>query len=263
MTQKFQNHKLQIPFDTRKALGFYVYALRDPDTKEVFYIGKGKGERILQHVTEAGKNPSSEKAKLKRIKEIEERGKTVDHLFIRTGINSESEAFAIEQAVIDAFAANRHGESGNAKLTNLVSGHEHSERGLASLETVLARHASPRTPRIDRPILVLKLNRKWEPDMNQEDLLRVSRGVWRVGKEARDRAQIALVISFGVIRGVYEINQQAWTLAPEARDKGKWIFDGRVAQDKFLKSLLGTDMGKQVRNQVSIQKYLDGFKPGR
>jgi hypothetical protein len=263
MTQKSHNQKLTIPFDTRQALAFYVYALRDPDTKEVFYIGKGKGERILQHVTEAGKNPTSEKAKLKRIKEIEARGKSVDHLFIRTGIKTEPEAFAIEQAVIDAYAANRHNSVGKSVLTNLVAGHEHSERGLASLETVLARHASPKTPRVDRPILVLKLNRKWEPDMNQEDLLKVSRGVWRVGKEVRERAQVALVISFGVIRGVYEINKEAWAPAPEARHKGKWVFDGVVAKDKYLKALIGTDMGKQVRNQVSIQKFLDGFRPGK
>jgi hypothetical protein len=263
-SRKSENqHKSVIPFDTQRALKFYVYALRDPSTKEVFYVGKGKGERILQHVTEAGKNPTSEKAKLKRIKEIEAKGKTVDHLFIRTGIESESEAFAVEQAVIDSYAANRQSTKGKSILTNLVSGHEHSERGLASLETVLARHASPKTPRVDRSILVLKLNRKWEPDMNQEDLLKVSKGVWRVGKEVRDRAQLAFVISFGVIRGVYEIDQRAWTPAAEDRHKGKWVFDGRVAQDKSLRSLIGTDMGKQVKNQVSIQKFLDGFKPGR
>lgn len=252
--------KITIPFDTRKALKFYVYALRDPDTKEVFYIGKGKDERILQHVTEAGKNPQSEKAKLKRIKDIEAKGKSVEHLFIRTGINTESEAFAIEQAVIDAFMANRKAK-GAAPLTNLVAGHDHSELGLASLDTVMARHATPLTPRVDVPLMVLKLNRRWEPDMDQEELLKASQGVWRVGKEVRERAEIALVISFGVIRGVYEIDKAAWAPTQDPKHKGKWVFDGRPASSKELKALIGTDMGKQVRNQVSIQKYLDGYKP--
>ncbi|MFM6962826.1 MAG: LEM-3-like GIY-YIG domain-containing protein [Micrococcales bacterium] len=252
--------KITIPFDTRKALGYYVYALRDPKTKEVFYIGKGKGERIIQHVVEAKNNPKSEKAKLKRIKEIEARGQHVDHLFIRTGIKTEAEAFAIEQAVIDSYKANRNAKDA-AVLTNLVAGHEASEKGLASLDTVLARHAAPRTPRVDRPILVLKLNQFWQPDMNSNDLLQVSRGYWRVGKQVREQAEVALVIAYGVIRGVYEIDRQAWKPATEAKFKGKWIFDGVPTSDKSLKALIGSDMGSQVRNQVSIQKYLQGFVP--
>ena len=255
--------KNKIPFDTQHALGFYVYALRDPRDGEVFYVGKGKGERILQHVTEAGKNPTSEKAKLKRIKDIEAKGFKVEHLFLRTGLKTEDLAFAIEQAVIDAFLANRATSNGVSKLTNLVAGHEHHELGLASLETVLARHGKAKTPQIKEPILVLKLNRLWEPDMNAEALLKVSQGVWGVGKEIREKAQVALVISFGIIRGVYEIDRDGWKPAPKPKDKGKWVFTGRVLSEPKFSSLIGTDMGQQVRNQVSFQKILDGFNPSK
>jgi hypothetical protein len=257
-----ETSQTRIPFDTQHALGFYVYALRDPRDGEVFYVGKGKGERLLQHVTESGKNPLSEKAKLKRIIEIETNGFKVEHLFLRTGL-TEDVAFAIEQAVIDAFLANRATSNGVSKLTNLVAGHEHHELGLASLETVLARHAKAKTPSIEEPVLVLKLNRLWEPDMNPEALLKVSQGVWGVGKEIREKAQIALVISFGIIRGVYEIDRDGWKPASKAKDKGKWIFTGRIPSDPKYSSLIGTDMGKQVRNQVSFQKFLDGFNPSK
>lgn len=252
---------LKIPYDTRQVLGYYVYALRDPRNHEVFYIGKGKDERILQHVAESGKNPKSEKAKLKRIQEIEAKGLSVEHLFLRTGMKSEAEAFAVEQAVIDAFLANRATSTGASALTNLVAGHEHSAVGLASLETVLARHGKARTPRIERPILVLKLNQKWQPDMNQEALLEVSRGVWGVSKEIRDKAEIALVISFGIVRGVYEIDQSGWEPVLKGEHKGKWIFAGAVTADPALASLIATDMGKKVKNQVSFQKFLTGFIP--
>jgi hypothetical protein len=255
------SEKSKIPFDTRLALGFYVYALRDPRDGEVFYVGKGKGERILQHVTEAGKNPQSEKAKLKRIKDIESKGFKVEHLFLRTGLKTEDIAFAIEQAVIDAFLANRATSNGVSKLTNLVAGHEHQALGLASLETVLARHGKSKTPQINEPILVLKLNRRWEPDMNPDALLKVSQGVWGVGRDIRENARIALVISFGIIRGVYEIDRESWKPAPEMKDKGKWVFSGKVLSDPKYSSLIGTDMGHQVRNQVSFQKFLDGFTP--
>jgi hypothetical protein len=250
----------KIPFDTCTALRNYVYALRDPRNGEVFYVGKGRGQRIIQHVAEATKNPQSEKAKLKRIMEIESGGREVEHLFLRTGIATEVEALAIEQAVIDSFLANRATSNGKSKLTNLVAGHEHVERGLASLETVLAKHANSPTPMIDRPVLVLKLNRRWEPDMNSDSILFASRGVWRVGKTIRERAEVALVISFGVIRGVYEIDRNGWTPAT-GKDSGKWIFSGKSATNPFLASIVGTQMGKQVANQASFQKFLDGFKP--
>ena len=251
----------KIPFDTQLALGYYVYALRDPRNGEVFYVGKGKGERILKHVTESGKNPTSEKTKLKRIKDIESEGLEVEHLFLRSGLKTEDIAFAVEQAVIDVFLANRATSNGVSKLTNLVAGHEHHELGLASLETVLGRHGKAKTPSIKQPILVLKLNRLWEPDMNPKELLKVSQGVWKVGKEIREKAQIALVISHGIIRGVYEIDPDSWEPAASSKDKGKWVFTGRILSDPKFTSLIGTDMGQQVRNQVSFQKFLDGFNP--
>ena len=261
MTSKKTNSKTTIPFDTKRALGFYVYALRDPRNGEVFYVGKGQDERILQHVAESGKNPKSEKAKLKRISQIESDGHQVEHLFLRTGIKSESEAFAIEQAVIDAFLANRATNHGVSKLTNLVSGHQHNELGLASLETVLARHKSEPTPEIKSPTLVLKLNRFWQPDMSGLSLLEASQGYWAVGKEVRDKAELAVVISFGVIRGVYEIDSAKWIKSTDPKFKGKWEFKGKVTTDPMLLALIGTDMGPQVKNQSSFQKFLTGFKP--
>ena len=264
-TSKLSNGRAKvsksIPHDTQKALGFYVYALRDPRNHEVFYIGKGKGERILQHVAEAKKDQKSEKAKLKRINEIESNGFEVEHLFLRTGMENALEALAIEQAVIDAFLANRPTSIGASKLTNLVAGHEHDARGLASLDTILGRYGKAKTPEIDHPILVLKLNRKWKPEMSSEDLLKVSRKAWGVGAEIREKAEFAFVISFGIIRGVYEIDRTAWEPALDDKGKSKWQFDGKPTSQPHLLDLVGTDMGPQVRSQKEFQKFLHGFKP--
>ena len=38
---------------TIEKLGFYVYGLIDPDTKSMFYIGKGSGNRVFMHVRDA------------------------------------------------------------------------------------------------------------------------------------------------------------------------------------------------------------------
>ena len=42
-----------IPPEVRAKLGVYVYALVDPRMGDVFYVGKGKGDRVYQHVRAA------------------------------------------------------------------------------------------------------------------------------------------------------------------------------------------------------------------
>lgn len=49
---------------------FYVYTLADPRTKEVFYVGKGKGKRAWQHVAEVRSGKISNQAKHDRIQAI-------------------------------------------------------------------------------------------------------------------------------------------------------------------------------------------------
>jgi hypothetical protein len=115
---------IEIPYEVAERLKYYVYALRDPRDGQVFYVGKGKGARINSHVIEAGKDPTSERAKLRRIRDVETSGREVELLFLRTELD-EAAALAVEQAVIDAFRADGH------PLTNLVKGHDSGWLGVA------------------------------------------------------------------------------------------------------------------------------------
>lgn len=96
---------------------YYVYGLVDPRNDKIFYIGKGTGNRVFQHVAETKKNPKSEKEKLQTIKNIENDGYQVKHIIINFGL-TEKEALASEASLINLMEY-----SSADSLKNIVAGH--------------------------------------------------------------------------------------------------------------------------------------------
>lgn len=107
-------------------LAHYVYFLRDPNKKKVFYVGKGNGNRIFDHIS-CALNESTESDNLDRIRAIKNSGNTVEHFVLRHGLSSQV-AFAIEAAVIDFV--------GISNLSNLQSGHFTTDFGIKTTEEV-------------------------------------------------------------------------------------------------------------------------------
>ena len=52
-----------------EALQFYVYCLVDPRDNKIFYVGKGKGNRVFQHAMNA-LDESADSLKLNTIRDI-------------------------------------------------------------------------------------------------------------------------------------------------------------------------------------------------
>jgi uncharacterized protein len=213
-----------------------VYLLRDPRTGEIFYIGKGIGNRVFQHVAEALQvfDPTD---KLERIRDIHNEKLEVDYKFIRHGL-TEKEAFEVEAALIDLM--------GLSRLTNSVVGQKSSERGLMSIADVLGFYGtSPAL--ITEPAMLITVNRLYYRGMPPEILYESTRGKWVVGQR-RNKAKYAFAIFRGIIRQVYEID--AWEVATENDDseirkdwvvergidfqisgRTRWRFTGRVAEE--------------------------------
>lgn len=78
---------------------YYIYFLIDPRNEEIFYIGKGKGNRINDHVKNARKGVIDNVKKYQRINEIHDAGYEVTlekkHIYL-----SEREAYKLERELI-------------------------------------------------------------------------------------------------------------------------------------------------------------------
>jgi hypothetical protein len=92
-------------------MGYYVYFLIDPRNNEVFYIGKGKGQRRFHHEVEARKGRRSRKCD--RIRAILDAGLTPFAPIIER-FTVEAEAYAREASLI--------AEIGLENLTNVLPG---------------------------------------------------------------------------------------------------------------------------------------------
>lgn len=62
-------------------IGIYVYILKDPRNDTIFYVGKGKGNRLFQHVQCALEN-ETDNDKYNLIREILKDGKEVEHCIL-------------------------------------------------------------------------------------------------------------------------------------------------------------------------------------
>lgn len=170
--------------------GFYVYALIDPRNNQIFYIGKGTGNRVFAHEVESGKSPRSEKAKLQRIQEIESTGHEVKRLILNWGL-TEEEAFAAEATLI-----NLMNYISPEALTNAVAGH-HVHESLTVEDFELrygAEHLKPED--IRHNILCIKINRRYHRDITPKELYDAVRGIWRASMKTIRHKHIEYV--FGV-----------------------------------------------------------------
>jgi hypothetical protein len=233
----------EVGFDDRirTALGGYVYALRDPTNKEVFYIGKAGGwdaqgnDRVLAHFFEARAcqdDPQRKRSeKVERIIKIWDSGHDIDWFVIRRKLPSEAEAFHVEAALIDLLEI-----SSAPDAINDISGIRGGEHGLLD-STGVRLLAAPKlgaggvpSELAGRPILIFNIQRAIA-EQTTPDPYTATRRSWKLGPGAREAGgTIAVGLSSGISRGAWEI--ESW--ARDADDPKRWCFTGRDLPSELL-----------------------------
>jgi len=229
------------PQSVIEKIGFYVYVLIDPENNKVFYVGKGKGNRIFAHLNCAIIS-EGESEKLGKIRSILEKGLDVEYSIIRHGL-TEKEAFEVEGAVIDYIDLD--------VLTNIKDGHHSLDRGQMSVTEIIAQYNAPEIT-ITEPVILLTVNRLYRRNMNEEELYEITRGNWVVS-ERRLNAKYGFCVSYGIVRQVYKIHEWHPVKArtSDTKTQDRWRFTGVVASD--LQHYVGGCVEKYIGSQNPIR----------
>jgi hypothetical protein len=250
-------------------LGSYVYLLIDPNQKNnggVFYVGKGRGNRVFTHLKMADQTKRIDThrdfRKLRKIRRIG--SDNVGVRILRHGL-SDDEALAVEASAIDLL--------GLEELHNLQGGHGSRKVGLMNLWQIEAKYGATDLDFKSlggRRIVFIKVNRGYKPreDDSEEALYAAVRHWWRVAEKRRqvggaEAPEWAAAVYDGVVLGVYRINR--WVRRPQGKDGAgqRWGFVGEVDQ-KLQKLLCNRSVAHWYKpgSQTPLY-YVNCRKPGR
>ncbi|MGQ0286323.1 LEM-3-like GIY-YIG domain-containing protein [Pasteurellaceae bacterium 22721_9_1] len=213
-------------------INYYIYCLVDPRDQNIFYVGKGKGNRVFQHAKGVLTGKAKESEKIELIKDIYQIGLEPLYYILRHNIQTESQALEYEALAIDLLSLVKPNQQ---PLTNIQGGTHSSEKGLMSLSE-LKNLYDPQELKTDLPIVLITINRNYndlkrklksgeikQADIEQEIYNR-TRGYWKMSQR-REKVKYAVAVYRGWTLAVYEISH--WVEAPIER-QGRWGFEGKI-----------------------------------
>jgi len=224
---------------TQEKLQYYVYALIDPRTKQPFYIGKGKGNRVFEHVLGAIKG-SPESEKIDTINAILNSGNSVKHIIIRHGL-TEDEAFKIESSLIDF--TNFFGKN----LTNEVLGHDSFKFGLMTADEIISTYNAQPLKALHHKVIIININGSYERAKGGVSIYESTKEAWVIGEKRLPTLKYALADYRGIIVGVYLIKDWYKVMLPDSK-RVRWGFNGEEADEK-IKALYFNKSVKHTKKQ--------------
>lgn len=172
-------------------LKYYVYIYSHPETNEIFYVGKGKGNRVFSHLLE-----QSESEKIKYLRALESQGLKPKIEILVHGLEDEEVALRVESSVIDLIGINN--------LTNNQSGYKSATFGRMSIDQVTALYNKQKGD-IEDAVILIRINQAFRYSMPENELYEYTRGRWVLNPNRAKKAKYAFAVYQGVVQEVYEI----------------------------------------------------------
>lgn len=225
----------EFPSEVSKQLKWYVYRLIDPRNGETFYVGKGRKNRVYDHIRAEDNLKGDElDNKIERIRTIKVAGFKVGHIIHRHGMTNRT-ALEVEAALIDAYPG----------LTNVVSGHDSGERGAMHAEEAIQQYGADVAKFAHRALLI-NVSRSATRHVS---IYEATRYAWRVNKDRAKDAEVVLATVHGVIRDAFV--EVEWLPAtpenfpdrPPVSDK-RWGF--RLKESEASREMRQLYVGKRV-----------------
>ena len=227
---------MELKQSVKEALGYYVYALVDPRDRKIFYIGKGKGNRIFQH-SEAALAENTSDLKLDTIRSIISEGEKVGYYIIRHHLE-EKEAYLIESALIDMLTYSRFNHSN--QLTNLIAGHHQWDEGIMSIEEINILYDCPKIEiKNGDYILLVNLNQSFNQAKakgvyKRYDVYEATRKYWKVNIERAAHIGYVLGVYKGIVRCVIKVKSHSFVTQAEDGtifSKPRCCFEGEICHN--------------------------------
>jgi hypothetical protein len=174
-----------------KDLKYYVYIYSHPETGDIFYVGKGKGNRIFSHLED-----QKESQKVKYLTDLKQHGLAPKLEVLIHGLEDEKMALRVESSIIDLL--------GIQHLTNKQSGYKSGSFGRMSLKQVKALY-DKQPVHVDDPALLIRINKAFRYSMTPMELYDYTRCQWRLNPNRAKKATYALAIFEGIVQEVYTI----------------------------------------------------------
>jgi hypothetical protein len=246
---------------TKQKLGYYVYSLKDPLDKLPFYIGKGKNNRIFDHLNCAIEN-ETQSDNLQKIRKVIGRKKNnkIEHIIIRHGL-TEKEAYLIEASMIDFL------KYFNSELKNIQGGYNSIEKGLMTSEEIIRHYNAKQLKSIKADCIIININKNYKRGMDSNGIYIATKACWTIKKnrliDKKGNNLIKYVLSeyHGYIVEVFEVEkwyQGERGYGIKAKNYGKikkgMCFDGRVAPENIRNLYINKTVPKK-QGQANVIKY--------